>query len=657
MKKLILSLIFLVALFGATTQVAHAEVSPEEQLVFTVQSLSRELKNSLIFTALGANTQTFQSARSLVDIAQERKQAYMALMKIAPAEAVRIAFSAQDRQNLPKTIQPYIERDFSVEGSLEVIYEDYFDENKSILRYFVNTSDEKRYEFYVGSNIFAASSTVARVEGMELGQNIAVSIEQGGEVVIIQSASIQPPIQKKVAVILVNFVDDISEPFSSATVSTVMNGANVYYDENSFGKLSVAHDIFGYYTLPINKTCNIAAIKDAAIQAADADIFFPDYTNLMFAGDILCNGATGLGTVGEISNSTDDGNVIAGISWVAGMSTYVTSHELGHNFGLFHANFYHCDTEPLKEFGCNSVEYLDSFDVMGWRILHMNGYHKEQLGFFDSANVTEVAVSGPYTLSPIETSSVDTQVLKIPVDGSFLYVEYRQPIGFDSNISAGVFDGAMLHVAPLFASGGDSQLLDMTPTNPISQRDVTLEVGQSFTDPAGFATISVIGQTADALSIDIVLNPVFNQPPSLILLDPDITDDGLVNNDDVTLILSMIVQRGDFSYNVKRDLNADGAINILDAIILLYNSGLAWFPNNLEEGKRILFYITGQDPEQDLLTYSTSSLPLGATFNASTGMFTWIPGQGQAGVYNIIFTVSDGEFQDNIAVPITVVAP
>ncbi|MDO6391769.1 putative Ig domain-containing protein, partial [Pontibacter sp. BT731] len=59
-------------------------------------------------------------------------------------------------------------------------------------------------------------------------------------------------------------------------------------------------------------------------------------------------------------------------------------------------------------------------------------------------------------------------------------------------------------------------------------------------------------------------------------------------------------------------------------------------------------------PSQNL-SYSTSRLPAGATFNASTRTFSWTPKVNQTGDYTITFQVSDGEFADNEVVNIKVV--
>jgi RHS repeat-associated protein len=61
-------------------------------------------------------------------------------------------------------------------------------------------------------------------------------------------------------------------------------------------------------------------------------------------------------------------------------------------------------------------------------------------------------------------------------------------------------------------------------------------------------------------------------------------------------------------------------------------------------GSEIKFTLEGKDPDLNTsLIYSANNLPLGATLNALTGEFIWLPMPGQLGTYPIDFQVSDGE--------------
>ena len=75
----------------------------------------------------------------------------------------------------------------------------------------------------------------------------------------------------------------------------------------------------------------------------------------------------------------------------------------------------------------------------------------------------------------------------------------------------------------------------------------------------------------------------------------------------------------------------------------------------VNEGVLLSFTISGTDPDGNALTYIASNLPSGATFDAQTRIFSWIPDYSQSGSYpNIYFEVSDGYLTDSENISITV---
>ncbi|MCH8295315.1 putative Ig domain-containing protein, partial [Candidatus Poribacteria bacterium] len=62
--------------------------------------------------------------------------------------------------------------------------------------------------------------------------------------------------------------------------------------------------------------------------------------------------------------------------------------------------------------------------------------------------------------------------------------------------------------------------------------------------------------------------------------------------------------------------------------------------HSVEAGSQISLIVQASDPEGDTITYSASSLPTGATFDASTRTFSWTPTAAQIGAHTVSFTVS-----------------
>jgi hypothetical protein len=123
--------------------------------------------------------------------------------------------------------------------------------------------------------------------------------------------------------------------------------------------------------------------------------------------------------------------------------------------------------------------------------------------------------------------------------------------------------------------------------------------------------------------------PNFSQSGTYTNIHFAVSDGTLTDSEDITIAVS----------NVNRPpvLNAIGNKTLNERVLLT-------------------FTISASDPDGDSLTYSASNLPQGASFNSSTGTFSWTPSFSQAGTYaNIHFAVSDGTLTDSedITIPVT----
>jgi len=109
-----------------------------------------------------------------------------------------------------------------------------------------------------------------------------------------------------VAVLLVTFQNDQRQLVDSATISAAVFGdVNAYYQEDSYGNLSIVGDVYGYLNLPVGSVCHqfvdrqgsngsaFATIQNAAIAAAhNAGINLNGYDTVMIVGPELqsCTG-------------------------------------------------------------------------------------------------------------------------------------------------------------------------------------------------------------------------------------------------------------------------------------------------------------------------------------------------------------------------------
>jgi len=80
-------------------------------------------------------------------------------------------------------------------------------------------------------------------------------------------------------------------------------------------------------------------------------------------------------------------------------------------------------------------------------------------------------------------------------------------------------------------------------------------------------------------------------------------------------------------------------------------------PVTVTTGNPVSFRVSGADPDGDAITYTATGLPTGATFNGTTGDFSW-PNATPAGNYPVSITPSDGfESGPVVVVSVTVNDP
>ncbi len=72
------------------------------------------------------------------------------------------------------------------------------------------------------------------------------------------------------------------------------------------------------------------------------------------------------------------------------------------------------------------------------------------------------------------------------------------------------------------------------------------------------------------------------------------------------------------------------------------------------EGGNLNFIVSASDADGDSLTLSVGSVPSGAGFNATTGVFSWTPNNDQSNTYAVTFSVSDGTDTVSETIQITV---
>jgi Gametolysin peptidase M11/NPCBM-associated, NEW3 domain of alpha-galactosidase len=416
---------------------------------------------------------------------------------------------------LPATVLGQTKPKKVLDGTLEVLHEDR--PQGSRYHYFLN-STEGRVKLKLPDDGHAGhkhngdhqTGDRVRVRGEKIGETLALDSGAGGMQTLSQvfPNTFGP---QKTLVLLVNFQDNASQPYSTDYAQDVVfNTTSNFHYENSYGQTWLEGDVRGWFTLPINgATCDFNAIYFAARQAAtDAGIHLADYKRFIYAFPSTDScGWWGLGTVGGNPSH----------AWINGsLQLRVVGHETGHNLGLYHSHALECGATTIGS-SCTKYEYGDTVDIMGSTAGHYNAYQKEWLGWLNygaSPPVTTADQDGVYAIDNYELPGTNPKAVKIlkatdPNTGykDWYYVERRQALGFDDPFStnANLMNGVVVHTGSE-SSPDTSYLLDMTPETG-SWFDPALGVGQSFYDPTAGVTISVLSADNSGASISVSYGP------------------------------------------------------------------------------------------------------------------------------------------------------
>lgn len=163
------------------------------------------------------------------------------------------------------------------------------------------------------------------------------------------------------------------------------------------------------------------------------------------------------------------------------VTPHLVAHELGHSFGLGHANLTDC-----RRHGCGALEYGDPYDTMGAGSGDFSAKAKFELGWL--TRVTRVAKSGTYALAPIELQSSAPQAFVVTTANDQYWVEYRaQPARTaDDQQTAGA--GVIVRVSPSpdLHDFGSTSIPNLLLANPAGRHRPELRHGEGFGNPGAF---------------------------------------------------------------------------------------------------------------------------------------------------------------------------
>jgi len=303
----------------------------------------------------------------------------------------------------------------------------------------------------------------------------------------------------RIATFVVTFpTSDPAPPPTMDWTRGLMTNVDAFYAEQSYGQFTLKSDVFGIYTVPLDSTATRPEIASAAQQAAIAagvDLVPYGWSGVI-GGACHCVYISPSAAIDAAGFGDGLGVWTAASAYPSVPAVRLVSHELGHHlFGLNHAN---------GMINGSSRSQFDSLDVMGHGNGHFNAVTKTRLGWLIPLTVTD---DGDYLLEPFEqTTGLRALILQggTQKQPQTYYVEYRQPIGFDTiqPWARQAFEGAVVHLAPPQAN---TLLLEMTSSPNTIIDTPALTVGQTWCDDGGRLSVTPLSATPSGLLVRVML--------------------------------------------------------------------------------------------------------------------------------------------------------
>ena len=500
--------------YGPESRLAVGAASQQDKSKNIAQLTGQVLRAAKQYDA-APEEQKETSKQKLIDLLQERKALMISEAANNPHSFLLNALPSGVTKQLPAFAQEFLEREIDLDGTMAVVHVDAAEGGAGEeTRYDLEvstTAGPKRYHVrFDGEAPSVVTGSKVKVRGVVLEEELVAAGggSTGGTTVVSQPAG-APTGPQSTVLILVNFVDNATQPWTptqaASTMFTASNSTNLFYQQNSFGAVSITGDVVGWYTLPISYVgCDsnyytVATEADKAAVAAGVDLSKYTHKTYLYNSHTGCSWG-GMGTIGGNPSQ----------AWIFGYNNpTIFAHEFGHNILAHHAQWLKCGAVSVASgyTGCSLDEYGDPSDVMGYNWSHYNHYvGPRKIGenwLTSSTHMQTVTGSGTYTLTTSGTNDASIKVLKIakPDTNESYYLDYRQPSGFDGTLPVAFVNGVAIRIWSGNISS-QTKLVDTTPGDG-SALNAPLSDGRSFVDATNGITITQASHSSSGVTINV----------------------------------------------------------------------------------------------------------------------------------------------------------
>lgn len=325
------------------------------------------------------------------------------------------------------------------------------------------------------------------------------------------------------------FSDIASEPRDLGYFQTMLsNGAgrlDDYWRTVSYGKVDVAGSAaFGWFTLPHARSYYIPASGSADLDklfadctgVANATVDFSKFVgiNQMFNGDL-----DGYAWGGNRYTTLDGKSGSWRVTWEPPWGYQheaPLAHEMGHGFGLPHANNSDLDSDPYDnpwDVMSDCWHNATSDATFGTQPKHISIYHRDRLGWIDAARKLTIGTAGTQANLPLDAaelaSSPNLQMIVVTLPGApathYYTVEARRAgvagDAYDQNLAGSaviVHEIDTTRKEPAWSVDAQAP-----PANIANDPGSMFTIGETWVAPAGAFMLSVTSASANGFVVTV----------------------------------------------------------------------------------------------------------------------------------------------------------
>ena len=300
-----------------------------------------------------------------------------------------------------------------------------------------------------------------------------------------------------------------------------------YWREVSYGKINLLGSAaYGWFNLPHPRShyvtgsgqgsANLNALFDDCVAAANPSVDFAangglQGINMMFNGDL-----DGYAWGGGRCVTLDGINKCWSSTWNPPWSfnnLAPLAHEMGHGYGLPHANNSDNDADPYDnpwDVMSSAWNNANQNPTYGAVAKHINVYHRNQMGWIDAARKLEVVAGTQHTAVQLDRASLagssNRQMIVVRVPGQptsrYYTVEARKKVGYYEPNLAG--NAVIIHSVDTSrqtpAMSVDS---DVPPATLSNNEGSMFKPGETWTAPGNAFRVRVWAENAEGFVVSV----------------------------------------------------------------------------------------------------------------------------------------------------------